>query len=576
MTWLLNDPADFAREALEGFCAAHPEYVQAVRGGVLRATASPEGEVALVVGGGSGHYPAFAGWVGPGMAHAAVCGNLFASPSASQAHSVVSSVDNGGGVVLAFGNYAGDVLHFGQAAERLRAEGVDVRVVTVSDDVASNTPDKHRDRRGIAGDLPVVKTMGAAIARGADLDEVERLGWKANDATRTLGVAFDGCTLPGQDAPLFSLRERRMGVGLGIHGEPGVREEPLASAAEVADLLVDGVLAEEPSRGAGYAGRAAVILNGLGTVKYEELFVVYRRVAQRLQDAGITPVQPEVGELVTSLDMAGLSLTLVYLDDELESLWVAPADTPAFRRGEVRPSAPRRPPLVEEEGGQEPVPPSSEASRRAARTLLGHLEAVAESAKGHESHFATLDSVAGDGDHGQGMSFGSKAAHEAARAAVAEGAGARTTLVRAGAAWADAAGGTSGALWGALLTAAGGALSDESDETTKEDVIRAAEAGGQAVLRLGGAAVGDKTMVDALVPFLRTLRSEASGGADEAWRAAATHAHEAAESTADLVARRGRSRVLGERSLGTPDPGAISFAVLMSAVAERLGREETS
>lgn len=572
MTRLMNDPADFAREALDGFCAAHPEHVQPVRGGVRRSTASPEGEVALVVGGGSGHYPAFAGWVGTGMAHAAVCGNIFASPSASQVYSVTSSVENGGGVVLAFGNYAGDVLHFGQAAERLRAEGVDLRVITVSDDVASNTPENHRDRRGIAGDLPVIKVMGAAIARGAGLDEVERLGWKANDATRTLGVAFDGCTLPGQDAPLFSLPERRMGVGLGIHGEPGVREEPLSSATEVADLLVDGVLAEEPARGTAYAGRAAVILNGLGTVKYEELFVVYRRVAQRLEAAGITPVQPEVGELVTSLDMAGLSLTLVYLDEELEDLWSAPADTPAFRRGEVRERGASRPAPVDEEA-QEPVPPSSEESRRAAGTVTAHLEAMARSAREHEREFATLDSVAGDGDHGQGMSFGSRAAHEAARQAVAEGAGVRTTLVRAGAAWAEAAGGTSGALWGAFLTAAGGALSDD-DEPSGAEVVRSVVAGGQAVLRLGGAQVGDKTMVDALVPFLDTLQAEEPQGLGAAWRSAGTRAREAAAGTADLVARRGRSRVLGERSLGTPDPGAVSFAVLMNTVAERLDDKE--
>ncbi|MGD8202121.1 dihydroxyacetone kinase family protein [Ornithinimicrobium sp. W1679] len=572
MTRLMNDPADFAREALDGFCAAHPEYVQAVRGGVRRSTASPEGEVALVVGGGSGHYPAFAGWVGPGMAHGAVCGNIFASPSASQVYSVVSSVEVGGGVVLAFGNYAGDVLHFGQAAERLRAEGVDVRMITISDDVASNTIDRHRDRRGIAGDLPVVRIMGAAAAGGADLDEVERLGWKANDATRTLGVAFDGCTLPGQDAPLFSLPERHMGVGLGIHGEPGIRDEPLTSAAEVADLLVESVLAEEPPRQDGYSGRAAVILNGLGTVKYEELFVVYRRVAERLGQVDITPVQPEVGELVTSLDMAGLSLTLVYLDDELEALWTAPVDTPAFRRGAVQHTAPRRSAPVQD-GGEDPVPPSSAESRRAARSALAHLDGVARSAKEHESRFAALDAVAGDGDHGQGMSFGSRAALEAAQQAVTEGAGVRTTLVRAGAAWAEGAGGTSGALWGAFLTAVGGALSDD-DEPSEDDVVQAVVSGGQAILRLGGAEVGDKTMVDALVPFLRTLQAEAGRGLASAWRTAATDAGEAAAGTADLVARLGRSRVLGERSLGTPDPGAVSFAVIMDAVADRLDDEE--
>src|SRR5690606_9543668 len=227
---------------------------------------TPDGQVALVIGGGSGHYPAFAGWVGPGMGHGAPCGNIFASPSASQVYSVARNAENGGGVILGYGNYAGDVLHFGLAAEKLRAEGVDVRIIRVSDDTISNSPDRHRDRRGIAGDLPVFKIAGAAIEAGADIDEAERIAWKANDATRSFGIAFDGCTIPGSHEPLFHVPEGQMGVGLGIHGEPGVRDQPLGTADEVAEMLVEGILVEQPARTAdGYSGRAAVILNGLGT-----------------------------------------------------------------------------------------------------------------------------------------------------------------------------------------------------------------------------------------------------------------------------------------------------------------------
>ena len=200
MTYLFNDPADFATEAVAGLAAAHPAHVAVVHGGVVRATETPKGQPALVIGGGSGHYPAFAGWVGPGMGHGAPCGNVFASPSTSQVYSVARNAENGGGVILGFGNYAGDVLHFGGAAEKLRAEGVDVRIIKVSDDIISNTPENHRDRRGIAGDLPVFKIAGAAIEAGADLDEAERIALKANDATRSFGVAFDGPTLPGARA----------------------------------------------------------------------------------------------------------------------------------------------------------------------------------------------------------------------------------------------------------------------------------------------------------------------------------------------------------------------------------------
>lgn len=577
MTPLHNDPSDFAREALDGFCAAHPDHVRQVHGGVVRAQPAPQGEVALVVGGGSGHYPAFAGWVGPGMAHGAVCGNVFASPSASQVRSVVDAAHAGAGVLLAFGHYAGDVLHFGQAAERLRAEGIDARILTISDDVASAPADRHRERRGIAGDLPVVKIVGAAAAAGASLDEAERLGWKAVEATRTLGVAFDGCTLPGQDQPLFTVGTGEMAVGLGIHGEAGVRDEPLRSAAAVADLLVDGVLAEEPARGAGYDGRAAVVLNGLGTVKYEELFVVYSRVAQRLARAGITAVRPHVGEFVTSLDMGGLSLTLVFLDEELEELWLAGADTPAYRQGDLPRSSgagtsPRQPPTdVTHAPVPRSAPPSRDAAGHAVR-VLGVLHRVTVE---REQEFASLDAVAGDGDHGQGMRFGATGALRAAVTATESGAGLRTTLVRAGEAWAEAAGGTSGALWGAAITAVGERLSDER-APADEEVVDAVVAGGEAVLRLGGAEVGDKTMVDALLPFVEVLTTERGTPLVHAWARAADAATQGAMSTAEMVARRGRSRVLGERSLGTQDPGATSFAVLMSAVSEHLTTREQS
>ncbi|MET9741404.1 dihydroxyacetone kinase subunit DhaK [Streptomyces sp. NPDC006422] len=327
MAPLTNDARRFAREAIGGFAAAHADLVRPVHGGVVRASATPPGQVAVVLGGGSGHYPAFAGWVGPGFAHGAACGEIFASPSAGQIASVARAAENGGGVLFGFGNYAGDVLHFGQAAQRLRAEGVDARVLTVTDDLASH-PDPSQ-RRGIAGDLTVFKIMCAAAERGAGIDEVEEIGRRANAATRTLGYAFDGCTLPGAPRPLFSVAPGRMALGLGIHGEPGLDEAELTDADTIADRLLDGVLKEAPDG----ARRAAVLLNGLGATKYEELFVVYRRIAERLAAAGIEAVAPEVGEHVTSLDMAGLSLTLTFFeeDDELAELWRAPALAPAFR-----------------------------------------------------------------------------------------------------------------------------------------------------------------------------------------------------------------------------------------------------
>ncbi|TLP74481.1 dihydroxyacetone kinase family protein [Nesterenkonia sphaerica] len=577
MTYLTNTAADFPSEALCGFVAAHPEYVTAVHGGVVRTTETPIGQPALVIGGGSGHYPAFAGWVGPGMGHGAPCGNIFSSPSASQVYSVARNADNGGGVIMGFGKYAGDVLHFGAAAEKLRAEGVDVRVVTVTDDIASDSPGNHRNRRGIAGDLPVFKIAGAAIEGGADLDEAERLAWKANDATRSYGVAFDGCTLPGAEEPLFHVENGQMAVGLGIHGEPGVKDLPLGSASEVADLLFDGIMAEAP---AGHTGRVAVLLNGLGTVKYEELFVVYARLNERLQERGLTAVQPEVGEFVTSLDMAGLSLTLVFLDEELEKHWIAPVDTPAFRRGAPRDlvtlaERPARTGFFRP--GQEPVAPSTEESRRFARNLQQVLELFETTCRTREAELGRLDAVAGDGDHGQGMVLGAAGAVEAGKKALTRGAGARALLVHAGTAWAESAGGTSGALWGAALTAAGRALSDD-EGADQGAAVRAMLNAVEALQRLGGARPGDKTMIDAAVPFAETLFQEFSRTSDlvASLSAAAERAQVAAQRTAELTARLGRSRVLGEKSVGTPDPGATSFALLMGVLGDYIGQHRQS
>ena len=576
MTYLLNNPADFAVDALRGYAAAHPGHVMLAHGGVVRSTDTPANQPALVIGGGSGHYPAFAGWVGPGLAHGAPCGNIFSSPSASQVYSVARSAENGGGVLLGFGNYAGDVLHFGQAAEKLRAEGVDVRIIRVSDDIASGPAESHRDRRGIAGDLVVFKIAGAAIAAGADLDEAERVAWKANDATRSFGVAFDGCTLPGAGEALFHVADGEMAIGLGIHGEPGIREVPLGTAAEVADVLLDGVLAEEPARTGAYAGRVAVLLNGLGTVKYEELFVVYARVAQQLADKGFTVVGPEVGEHVTSLNMAGLSLSIVFLDDELEEYWLAPADAPAFRRtvGGLPSGPPRTGVHVP---GEDPIPDASAESRTSAARIVQALEMLRETAAVHEEQFGRLDAVAGDGDHGQGMAYGTRGAAAGGHKAAANGAGARTVLLHAGDAWAEEAGGTSGALWGAVLTAAGGVF-DDSRAVDAPAVVEALTAGIEAVVRLGGARPGDKTMVDAALPFRDALAAEfaSTGNLAGSVTKAAAAAREAAEATAGITSRLGRSRILGEKSLGTPDPGAYSFAVLMDALGNFLASPETA
>jgi dihydroxyacetone kinase len=573
MTRLWNEPADFADEMLDGFVRANQRWVRKVTGGVSRTTRSSEAEVAVVIGGGSGHYPAFGGLVGPGLAHGAAMGNLFASPSAHQVEGVIRASEQGRGVLLSYGNYAGDVLHFTAAQDAVRADGIDCRTVTVTDDIFSAPPQEKHKRRGIAGDLTVFKVAGGAAAAGYDIDGVERVAVLANARTRSMGVAFTGCTLPGADEPLFSVPEGRMAIGLGIHGEPGIDETDIPSADGLAELFVTRLLdaAEIPDGVELSTARVVPILNGLGSVKNEEMYVVFDRLAELLEASGVQLVDPQVGEFCTSFDMAGVSLTLLWLDDELERLWLAPADTPAFRTGAVDSGA-----LVTVEARDDTeaalvIPDASPESREAAQKVAGLLVAVREVIDEHADELGRIDAIAGDGDHGIGMKRGIHAAADAALKVAADGAGAETVLAAAGDAWSDRAGGTSGALWGVILNTLGRELTD-ADAPSAASVSAGVSAATRAVMDYGKAKVGDKTMVDALVPFADTLAARVADGAslEDAWGAAASAATTAAQATSDLMPGMGRARSHGDKALGVPDPGAVSLALIVERVRDEL------
>ena len=545
MSYLPTDASDFASKAIDGFVAAHPRHVQRTDGGVIRLAPIPAGQVGVVVGGGSGHYPAFAGLVGRGLAAGAVCGNIFASPSAGQVLRVGSAVERGAGLLLSFGNYAGDVLHFTLGAERLRRQGIDVRIVTVTDDIASAPIDQPELRRGIAGGLVVYKVAGAAAEAGLPLDEVERLARKANGRTRSLGVAFSGCTLPGASQPLFEVPSGRMAIGMGLHGEPGLSEGPLTDADSLAALLVERLLAERPADVPEDQQRLVVLLNGLGSFKYEELFVLFGAVNQELLARGVVLADCECGELVTSLDMAGVSLSLCWLDAELEGFWSAPADSAAYRRGALT-----------------PLPQAQNA-------LLARFEAVEKALEQRAEELGALDAVAGDGDHGLGMLRGIRGARQSAINACTRGCSTGEVLMEAGEAWSDHGGGTSGALWGGALLAAGNSIAQAS-EVGATEIAAAFDAALQAVVGLGKAVPGDKTMVDALQPYCLQLRSELQAGValDQALQNAAETCLVAAKATAEMLPKLGRARPHGSRSLGHPDPGAMSLAYCLIAATQ--------
>ena len=328
---LINDGARVVDEMIEGMLAAHPKHLARAPGHrrALVAVDGPRaGKVGIVVGGGSGHEPTFAGLVGRGLADAVAIGNVFASPPPDPIVACAKAVDGGAGVLFLYGNYAGDCMNFDMAAEMAGMEGIEVRTVLTTDDVASAPPANRHERRGVAGNAFVFKIAGAAADRMASLDEVERLARHANARTFTVGVALAPCSLPQTLTPNFEIGEGDMEMGMGIHGEPGVVRTPLRPADEVVDAMLDRIFAECRA----VAGdRVAVMVNSLGATSMMELYVMERRLKQRLDAMSLVLHRSFVGGYCTSLEMAGASVTVLWLDDELASLLDHPADAAQFR-----------------------------------------------------------------------------------------------------------------------------------------------------------------------------------------------------------------------------------------------------
>jgi dihydroxyacetone kinase-like protein len=324
---LINDPFDAVDEALEGFVAAHTDVVAFAEPRVVVRREPGSDKVGLVIGGGSGHEPAFVGYVGAGIADAAACGNIFASPPPNVVLAAIKAANHGHGVLMAYGNYAGDVMNFGLAAQLAAADGIEVREIRITDDVASAPRGDTGKRRGIAGDIIVFKCAGAAAEQGLSLSAVERIAVKANGATRSMGVALSACEVPGAGRPTFELGDGEIEIGMGVHGEPGIMRGPLRPADEVAKILVDAIVADIDDRG---RGDVALLVNGLGATSYLDQYILYRGARRALEAGGMHVVRSFVGEFITSLEMAGASVTVTLLDDELLSYLDAPASTVRF------------------------------------------------------------------------------------------------------------------------------------------------------------------------------------------------------------------------------------------------------
>lgn len=326
MKKILNKPEDYVDEMLVGMISAHPEYYR-LHGDsgkvVARATVGRKGKVGIVTGGGSGHLPVFTGYVGEGLLDACAIGDVFASPSAEQMADAIRAADSGAGVLRLYGNYGGDVMNFDMAGELVEFEDTACTTVLVADDVASASPEETEKRRGVAGMVYAFKMAGAAAEEGRDLDAVTAVAQKAADACRSIGAALSPCIVPQAGKPTFEIGDDEMEMGMGIHGEPGVWRGKLQTADAMAGEMMERLLADmHLSSG----DRVSAMVNSLGATPPEELYILYRFVKARLDEAGATVVMPLVGRYATSMEMSGVSITLCKLDDELEALLKAPCD----------------------------------------------------------------------------------------------------------------------------------------------------------------------------------------------------------------------------------------------------------
>jgi dihydroxyacetone kinase len=558
---LINDPKDVTREMLAGLVQMNPNLALLGEENVVVRSDLEEwrkrGHVAIISGGGAGHEPAHAGYVGDGMLTAAVSGEVFTSPSTDAVLSAIRACATPAGVLLIIKNYTGDRLNFGLAAELARAAGIAVEMVTVADDAAFE--DKS-NRRGIAGTVFVHKVAGAAAAAGLALPEVKREAARATDAVRTMGVALSACTVPAVGSPGFELADNEIELGLGIHGEKGVRRAALALADEIATELVDRLVVDlAPASNTG----VVLLVNNLGATPLMELYIVASAAMRALQTRGLRIERVWCGTFLSAIDMAGCSISIMRVDAQRLALLDAP--TAAAGWVKVPSTAPAPAPLRIE--SPEPAVRVGLKTHFAAKDPAWEavLKRVATALLAAEPHLTALDQAVGDGDLGISMSRAARAILDHLDTLCAQPPVAALTelsnIVR------RAIAGSSGPFYAIGLGRAAACL-NEGRQSPRSWAV-ALKGACDAICELGGAQVGDRTMLDALYPAAQAFSEALDQGASwlDATTAAATAAELGARETAKLMPRRGRSVYLGERAIGSPDPGAEAVAVWLRAIA---------
>jgi triose/dihydroxyacetone kinase / FAD-AMP lyase (cyclizing) len=559
---LINDPRRVVPEMLEGLVAITPGL--ALLEGetvVVRADAPLADEVALISGGGAGHEPAHAGYVGPGMLTAAVSGDVFTSPATDAVLAAIRAVSGRKGALLIVKNYTGDRLNFGLAAELARADGIPVEMVIVDDDVALAADGLHAGRRGIAGVVLVHKLAGAAAAQGLSLSEVKRVAEEAVANLGSMGVALTPCTVPAAGRPGFTLGEDEMELGLGIHGEAGVRRAPVAPVDTIVHELLTRIVED---RGIVAGEQVALLVNGLGGTPAMELAIVARGAIAWLERHGIGVARAWSGSFLTALEMAGCSLSLLRVNDERLGYLDARAQAPAWPAVVSGPARLRHAPLAT------PAVVTAPVAGTSGRVGVV-LHAVCAALRQAEHRLTALDQAVGDGDLGISLARGAEAVEHAMQGF--DLASQAATLRALSATLLRALGGTSGPLYAAFLLRAATTLEGNA-VPAPADWVAALQAGIDAVTELGGARPGDCTMIDALHPACEALQTALADEAPvgEALFRAVSAARDGAARTADMVARRGRSSYLGNRALGHPDPGAEAVVVWLEAVRDAVVR----
>ncbi len=579
MRKIINHPDHVVREMMEGYIAAYGRYYvkhPKVNGVILKQ--HRKDKVALVIGGGSGHEPMFSGFVGKGLADAAACGNFFASPDPNTVYETAKAVDQGKGVLFVYGCYAGDNLNFDMGEEFLNDEGIPTAHVRVWDDVASAPQERISDRRGIAGDVFVVKVAGAACDAGLSLDEVTRVTEKARDNTRSIGVATAPAQLPGVDHPIFELPEGKIEYGMGLHGERGVLRTDWQDADVLAEKMY-GQIMDDADLKAG--DEVCVLVNGLGSTSIAELAIVYRKVKELLDKDGIKVHDTDLNSYCTSQEMGGFSITLFKLDEELKKYYDMPCYCPFYAKGELTGAGIEEaeedscgPEETEEPEFDENDVEDAEVSRSQEGELTclngedtrNMLIYIANKIIANKPYLTDVDSAIGDGDHGIGMAGGMQKVRR--KMSQMEGEDNVYALFEAaGKAMLLSMGGASGVIFGSLYLA--GAKGMEPKE-----VLTAADLAGMerkslaAIQERGKAKVGDKTMVDALAPAVEALEANADKSLLEMLKAAEEAARQGVENTKNYLAKFGRAKSLMERAIGYQDAGATSVWLIFQGMRE--------